>query len=94
MADAPRSRGAPKRKSRVILYCSGFAGRFESFLFASPAGALMILLLLCTQRRRVRRSVVPVSGCASGSLQDLHKLDIALPGSEPFGSLASKEALI
>lgn len=78
MAGAPEPRGAPKRKSRVILYHSGFAGRFERFIFASPAGALITLLLFSTQRKRVRRPVVPVSGSGSGSgpLQDLHGLDL------------------
>lgn len=45
MAGAPEPRGAPKRKSRVILCHSGFAGRLERFIFASPAGALITLLL-------------------------------------------------
>lgn len=67
MAGAPEPRGAPKRKSRVILCHSGVAGRLERFIFASPAGALITLLLFCTQRERVRRRpVVPVSGCGSG----------------------------
>lgn len=80
MAAAPEPRGAPKRKSRVILFHSGFTGRLERFIFASPGDALITLLLLCTQRKRVRRRpVVPVSGCGSGLPRDLH-------GSQPLVS--------
>lgn len=85
MAGAPEPRGAPKRKSRVILYHSGFAGRFERFIFASPAGASITLLLICTQRKRVKKPVVPVSGSFSGPLEDLHGLDLG-PGSQPLAS--------
>lgn len=85
MAGAPEPRGAPKRKSRVILYRSVFAGRFESFIFASPAGALVTLLLFCTQRKRVRRPVAPESG--SGPLQDLHGLDLVPPWRTTLGLL-------
>lgn len=85
MAGAPELRGAPKKKSRVILYHSGFAGRFERFIFAIPAGALITLLLFCTQRKRVRRPVVPVSGYGSGPLLDLHGLDLG-HGSQPLAS--------
>ena len=87
MAGAPEPRGAPKRKSRVILYHSGFAARFERFIFASPAGALITLLLFCTQRKRVRRPVVPVSGYGSGPLQDLNGLDLVPPWLTALGLL-------
>lgn len=88
MAGALEPRGAPKRKSRVILCHSGFAGRLERFIFASPAGALITLLLFCTQRERVRRRpVVPVSGCGSGLPEGLH-------GSQPLVCSGCKEALI
>lgn len=83
MAGAPEPRGAPKRKSRVILYHSGFAGRFERFLFASPAGASITLLLICTRRKRFKTPVVPVSG--SGPLEILHGLDLG-HGSQPLAS--------
>lgn len=84
MAGVPEPRGAPKRKSRVILCHSGLAGRLEGFLFASPAGALITLLLCCTQRKRVRRRpVVPVSGCGSGLPEDLHGSQPLVPSWQP-----------
>lgn len=48
----------------------------KRFIFVSPAGVLITLLLFCTQKERVRRRpVVSVSG--SGLPEDLH-------GSQPL----------